>query len=143
MILDKNISSEPVYTIGVASSKLGVSVHSLRQYENEGLILTYKTETGRRLFSDVEIQKVKCIKNMIKEEGLNFMGIKRMLALIPCWKLRKCDIKKKKACMHFKSKTTPCWASKEKCAHPLPSCRECPVYRSVTHCDDLPQLLFK
>ena len=54
-------SNEPVYTIGVAAMKLGISVHSLRQYENEGLIIPFKTATGRRLYSDLELEKILCI----------------------------------------------------------------------------------
>lgn len=72
MILDNSISSEPIYTIGVASDKLGISVHSLRQYENEGLILTYKTKTGRRLFSDVELEKNQMYKKNDKRGWIKF-----------------------------------------------------------------------
>lgn len=134
--------SEPVYTIGVAANKLGVSVHSLRQYEREGLILPFKTPTGRRLYSDLELEKIRCIKEMIQDEGLNFEGIRRLMALIPCWKLRVCSEKVKNSCEAFKNKMVPCWASEEKCAHPLPSCRDCPVYQGIVHCDDIKPLIY-
>jgi hypothetical protein len=38
---------EPIYTTGVAAKKLGVSPHTLRLYEAEGLIIPYRTDTGR------------------------------------------------------------------------------------------------
>lgn len=134
--------SEPVYTIGTAAVKLGISVHSFRQYENEGLIIPYKTPTGRRLYSDLELEKVICIKEMIQAQGLNFEGIRRLMAMIPCWKLRNCSERTRKRCKAFKNKTRPCWASEEKCEHPLPSCRDCPVYQKIVHCDEILPLIY-
>ena len=133
---------EPVYTIGIAASKLGVSVHTLRLYETEGLIVTYKTATGRRLYSDLELEKVKCIKKMIQEEGLNFEGIRRLLAFIPCFKLRKCRSKQGKRCNAYNISTQPCWATEEKCVDPYPSCRDCPVYRKIVSCEDVQNLVY-
>ena len=134
---------EPVYTIGIAAKKLGVSVHSLRQYEAEGLILSYKTPTGRRLYSDLEIEKVRCIKKMIQDEGLNFEGIRRLMALVPCWKLRECSAEIQSACSAFGDSTKPCWSSENKCAHPLPSCRDCPVYQKIVHCNEIKNIIYE
>lgn len=139
----KNFSSEPVYTIGIAAERLNMSVHSLRQYEREGLILTHKTATGRRLYSDLELEKIRCIKEMIREQGLNFEGIRRLMSLIPCWKLRNCKKDVKEACYPLKDKTRPCWSSEQKCAHPLPDCRDCTVYRKMVHCDDLKSFIYQ
>ena len=133
---------EPVYTIGVAASKLGVSVHTLRLYETEGLIITYKTPTGRRLYSDLELEKVKCIKKMIQEEGLNFEGIRRLLAFVPCFKLRECASKHGTLCKAYKIRTKPCWATEEKCLDPYPSCRDCPVYQKIVSCEDVEKLVY-
>jgi len=137
------ISIEPVYTIGVASDKLGIPVYSLRQYEQEGLIIPHKTPTGRRLYSDLELEKIKCIKKMVREEGLNFEGIRRLMGLAPCWLLRKCSKKDRGSCPAFNNITRPCWATEEKCHNPFPSCRDCPVYQQIVHCNDLKDLLFK
>jgi len=133
---------EPVYTIGVAAAKLGVSVHTLRLYETEGLIITHKTPTGRRLYSDLELEKVKCIKKMIQEEGLNFEGIRRLLAFVPCFKLRKCSSKHGTLCRAYNISTKPCWATAEKCMDPYPTCRDCPVYRKIVSCDDVQNLVY-
>ncbi|MGE5341910.1 MAG: MerR family transcriptional regulator [Candidatus Omnitrophota bacterium] len=137
------ISIEPKYSIGTAAEMLNMSVHSLRQYENEGLILTSKTATGRRLYSDLEIEKIRCIKEMIQVQGLNFEGIRRMLALIPCWKLRDCPKERKDACYPLKDKAHPCWSLEKECGHAMADCRECPVYREIAHCDDLKAVLFE
>ena len=142
MIQQRSIT-EPVYTIGLAAEKVDLSVHSLRLYEREGLIIPYKTPTGRRFYSDLELEKVRCIKKMIQEEGLNFEGIRRLLALVPCWKFRKCSEKKRKSCAAVKSTIRPCWATEEKCHAPFPSCRDCPVYQGIVDCGDLKEIIYK
>ncbi len=133
--------AEPVYTTGTAAGKIGVSTHTLRLYEKEGLIIPYKTNTGRRLFSDLEVEKIRCIRKMI-EEGLNFEGIRRLVALVPCYKLRGCNVKKCSHCGAFANRTRPCWAASEKCLDPLPSCRECTVYQSIVSCDDVQKFIY-
>jgi MerR family transcriptional regulator, heat shock protein HspR len=134
---------EPVYTIGIAAKKLGVSVHSLRLYESEGLLRPFKTETGRRLYSDLEIEKVLCIRQMIQEDGLNFEGIRRLLALVPCWKIRDCDASTEKRCNAFENRKKPCWATEEKCLHPLEHCRDCDVYQKLVNCNDIHRYIYQ
>lgn len=143
MMTEARTFSEPAYTIGVAADRLGISVHSLRQYEAEGLIVPHKTSTGRRLYSDLEIEKIKCIKQMIQQEGLNFEGIRRLMALAPCWQLRGCSKKERTACTAVSNVLRPCWATEEKCHQPYPSCRDCPVYQKMVHCSDLKELIYK
>ncbi|MCU0821216.1 MAG: MerR family transcriptional regulator [Spirochaetes bacterium] len=138
----KHTFSEPVYTIGIAAKKVGLSVHTLRLYEAEGLIITYKTETGRRLYSDLEIEKIVCIRSMIHQDGLNFEGIRRILGLVPCWKLRKCNSGRGTKCRAYQMRTRPCWSSGEKCIAPYPSCRDCPVYQGLVHCSDVEKLVY-
>ncbi len=134
---------EAIYTIGIASDRLGVSVHTLRQYEAEGLILSHKTKTGRRIYSEMELDKVRCIKKMIQEQGLNFEGIRQLMSLIPCWKIRSCCDNDYEECKSYTSRKSPCWSTKEKCKHPYPDCRDCEVYRGLISCDDLKRFIYK
>jgi MerR family transcriptional regulator/heat shock protein HspR len=142
MMTEQRQFTEPVYTIGVAASRLGISVHSLRQYEAEGLVIPFKTSTGRRLYSDLEIEKIRCIKKMLQEEGLNFEGIRRLMALAPCWLLRGCTKKQQQSCSAVQNTLRPCWATEEKCHNPFPSCRDCPVYQKTVNCSDLKKLIY-
>ncbi len=142
MASKKKLNTEAVYTIGVAAKKLEVSVHLLRVYEREGLILAERTPTGRRMYADLEIEKIRCIRQMINEYGMNFAGLKRMLALLPCWKIRGCEGNDREECDARKSNSIPCWASEEKCAHPLPSCRDCIVYQSVVDCNEIKKIIY-
>lgn len=136
------ISSETKYSIGQAAKIAAVSVHLLRVYEQEGLIIPARTASGRRMYSDLELEKIACIRKMVQEYGLNFAGIRRLLALLPCWKLRDCDPETRNNCSASTVSDRPCWATDEKCAHLLDSCRDCIVYRSVTDCDQLKPFIF-
>ncbi len=136
------IKTDPVYTIGVAAKLLGVSVHLLRIYEQEGLILSERTPTGRRMYSDLEIEKVRCIRRMIHEQGMNYEGLRRMLALVPCWRLRGCEHHEKDSCAAFQNSDRPCWATEEKCANPLDNCRDCIVYQATVDCNTIKKLIY-
>ena len=139
---NQRFDTEAKYTIGIAAKMLGVSVHLLRVYENEGLIISERTPTQRRLYSDLEIEKARCVRQMINESGMNFEGIRRLLALAPCFKIRDCGENEKTACPGFAGFDRPCWAREEKCLHPLDNCRDCSVYQKLVHCDDLKEVIF-
>ena len=65
--LEYNIidSTQPVYTLRVASKLTSTPTHSIRQYIDKGLIIPFKTKTNRHLFSNVDIQRLKCITKAI------------------------------------------------------------------------------
>lgn len=79
----------PVYPIGVAARLLGIHPRTLRIYENEGLI-TPKHVGSRRLFSDNDIQWIKCLRSFIHDEGISIPGLKKLLNLVPCWDVGGC-----------------------------------------------------
>lgn len=140
------VSNEPVYTIGIAARKLSVSVHALRLYEREGLIRPFRTETNRRLYSDVEIHKVEWIKRMIREMGLNFEGLRRLIGLVPCHKHRKdCTKAVRETCPAFTNKDAPCWSHDTECSSldGGNACRSCPVYLGLLEYEDIHHLIFR
>ncbi len=141
LIMNRNSNISPEYleckfSIGVAAEKCNVSVHTLRLYEAEGLILMEKTESGRRLFSNLEIDKILSIRKMV-QEGLNFEGIRRLISLVPCWKIRHCNSGAGKKCSAYQNRRRPCWATETKCVNPLPSCRLCPIYQELLSYNDI------
>ncbi len=137
-----NTSNEPTYTIGAAANLIGVSVQMLRQYESEGLVLPFKKSSLHRLYSEADIERIRCIRKMISEEKISIVGIKRMLALIPCWAIKNCSKEDRQTCKAFTDYTQPCWLQKETsngCENS--NCRLCPVYLKVSNCASLKQIL--
>ncbi len=135
-------STTPVYTLSTASTLSGIPVHSIRQYIDKGLIIPFKKESSRNLFSQVDILRLKYIHKLLDEDGLNIAGIRSLLALIPCWAIRKCSDEEREKCQAFQSDTYPCWEASEKgtlCRNT--NCRECEVYRIVENYPDLKSFL--
>lgn len=121
--------TSPVYTLSVTADLSGIPVHSIRQYIDKGLIIPFKKESSRNLFSQLDILRLKYIHKLLTEDGLNISGIKTLLALIPCWAVRQCSDKERNKCQAFLSVTNPCWEASEKgtlCKNT--NCRECEVY---------------
>lgn len=124
-----NLMTSSVYTLGVASSLSGIPIPSIRQYIDRGLIIPYKKETNRHLFSEVDIRRLKSIRSQLENQGLNIAGIKSLLALLPCWAIRPCSPADRKSCEAYESIAFPCWeASKKGLKCKNVNCRECQVY---------------
>ncbi len=142
MLKEVEHTKEQYYTIGKASQLVGVSVQMLRLYEDEGLIIPFKKKSLHRLYSSEDIERLKCIRDMIHNEKISIIGIKRMMALIPCWAIKKCPVIIREGCEAFKDHTKPCWLNKidnELCNSN--ECRGCLVYKSIKSCSALKQLL--
>jgi MerR family transcriptional regulator/heat shock protein HspR len=135
-------STTPVYTLSVTSELSGIPVHSIRQYIDKGLLIPFKKESSRNLFSQVDILRLKYIHELLDEDGLNIAGIRALLALIPCWAIRQCSDEEREKCHAFLSVTYPCWEASEKgtlCKNT--NCRECEVYRIVENYPDVKAFL--
>jgi DNA-binding transcriptional MerR regulator len=94
-----NQSSQPLYSLKVAASQVGLSPRTLRLYEEAGLLAPARTGgNDQRLYSDQDLQWLRCIRDMIHGEKLTVTGIRRLLDLIPCWEIRHCSAEQAAAC---------------------------------------------
>jgi MerR family transcriptional regulator/heat shock protein HspR len=135
-------STTPVYTLSITAGLSGIQIHSIRQYIDKGLIIPFKKESGRNLFSQVDILRLKFIHILLDEHGLNIAGIRALLALIPCWAIRECSNNERETCQAYSSETYPCWEASEKgtlCKNT--NCRECEVYHIVENYPDVKSFL--
>ena len=120
---------EPIFSIGIAAKKLGIAIPTLRMYEKEGLIIPHRTKTGRRLYSLLDLKRIRNIKKLIKIDGLNLAGIRRLMAVLPCWELKPCKSEMKKNCIAYKDNIKACWMHLNTgCKVTLITCRNCTVY---------------
>lgn len=135
-------STTPVFTLSTTSVLSGIPAHSIRQYIDRGLIIPFKKESSRNLFSQVDILRLKYIHKLLDEDGLNIAGIRRLLSIIPCWAIRKCSAKEREKCQAYFNESFPCWEASEKgklCKNT--NCRECEVYRIVENYTDVKSCL--
>lgn len=133
--LDNKNSSDPVYTLAVASKLSSTPAHSIRQYIDKGLIIPFRTATNRHLFSEVDILRLKCIGKYLRDQGLNIAGINALFSIIPCWIIRPCDMSNRLECEAYTSIKSPCWMASNKglkCRNT--DCRKCEVYKLPEKC---------
>ena len=134
---------EPVLTIGTVAAKLGISVQSLRLYEQEGLILPYKSQSGHRKYSLHDLERLKCIREMLTSGGLNVNGVKQLLSMVPCWEYKGGLDDDCRQCPVYYEAIGPCWTRGDvgpKCQ--LVDCRTCAVYRLEINCHKLKEIIF-
>ena len=72
---------EPVFVISVAARLLEMHPQTLRKYEREGLILPSRTDGNLRLYSDRDIERLRQVKYLVEECGLNLAGVQLALQL--------------------------------------------------------------
>lgn len=124
---------DPIISIGTLAEKVGLSVSAIRKYEEEGLIISFRAESGHRLFCYEDIDRINTIQYLIKDIGLNFEGIRRMQALLPCWDILPCNPNERDNCPALRERSKSCWMLKySPCTSQGNICRECTVYRIGT-----------
>lgn len=131
-----------LYTIGQAAGRIGVSVSTLRTYEAEGLVIPVRRPSGHRLYSEDDIHRLHCIRRTITEDKVSIAGIRRLLALIPCWSIKGCPPEDRSRCPAASQFDAPCWTlggRSWQCADA--DCRSCPVYTTVADCQTLKETI--
>lgn len=128
-------TDEPIYPIRTAAKLLNISVHTLRMYEKEDLIIPFKKSSSHRLYSKSDIIRIQCIRSAINESKISINGIKTIYSMMPCWEVICCSKEDRNRCSAFLSHSGPCWALKGEdtiCASK--ECRKCSVYQDYGEC---------
>lgn len=72
-----------LYIISVAARLLEMHPQTLRKYERVGFITPSRTVGMLRLYSSEDIEKLRLIKYLVEERGLNLAGIELVLEILP------------------------------------------------------------
>lgn len=135
---DGREQSTGYYTIGEAADILEVSIPTIRMYEREGLIIPLRKDSRHRRFSTADIERIRCMRRMINQEKVSIAGIRRLLAMIPCWKIKDCPASARESCSAYLQVDAACWhASKKAWDCKSEDCRKCPVYTQIADCHAL------
>ena len=68
-----------VYVISVAAELAGLHPQTLRAYEREGLITPARTEGGTRRYSQRDVERLRFIRTLTQDQGLNLAGVRVVL----------------------------------------------------------------
>ena len=67
--------------ISMAAELLGMHPQTLRKYERLGLIQPARTMGSMRLYAREELERLRLIKRLVDEQGVNLAGVQRLLAV--------------------------------------------------------------
>jgi len=83
MFTDRTRSEEiqGVYIISVAARILEMHPQTLRKYERMGLVFPSRTGGMLRLYSEEDIARLRLIKHLVGDLGLNLAGVQLVLGL--------------------------------------------------------------
>lgn len=74
-------STRPIYHIGGVAALAAVHPQTLRIYEREGLLTPSRSRGKTRLYSERDVERVKLIVHLTRDEGLNLAGVAKILEL--------------------------------------------------------------
>jgi len=72
---------QELYFISMAAEMLGMHPQTLRKYERLGLVQPSRTLGSVRLYSREQLERLRLIKHLVDELGINLAGVQRLLAV--------------------------------------------------------------
>src|SRR6188472_893166 len=72
---------DDLYFISMAARMLGMHPQTLRKYERLGLIQPSRTLGSMRLYSRDELERLRLIKRLVDDGGINLAGVQRLLSI--------------------------------------------------------------
>jgi MerR family transcriptional regulator, heat shock protein HspR len=73
---------EPLYIISVAAKLCEMHPQTLRLYERLGLVKPRRTDNRNRLYSDIDIERLRQIQRLTRDMGVNLAGVEVILNLL-------------------------------------------------------------
>jgi MerR family transcriptional regulator, heat shock protein HspR len=72
-------SEQRLFLISMAAEMLGMHPQTLRKYERLGLIQPTRTVGSMRVYDREELERLRLIKHLVDELGINLAGVQRLL----------------------------------------------------------------
>jgi MerR family transcriptional regulator, heat shock protein HspR len=72
---------QDLYFISMAARMLGMHPQTLRKYERLGLVQPNRTIGSVRLYSREELERLRLIKRLVDDGGINLAGVQRLLSI--------------------------------------------------------------
>jgi len=69
------------FLISVAARMLGMHPQTLRKYERLGLVQPGRTVGSMRVYSRDELERLRVIKRLVDDGGINLAGVQRLLSI--------------------------------------------------------------
>ena len=70
-----------LYLISTAARLLDMHPQTLRKYERLGLVRPPRTVGSMRVYTSDEMERLRLIKHLVEEAGVNLAGVQRLLSI--------------------------------------------------------------
>ena len=74
--------SKSRYVISIAARMIGIEAHTLRYYERLGLVQPERSSGNIRLYSEEDVARLRYIKALMSDCGVNLAGVEVVLRLM-------------------------------------------------------------
>lgn len=126
-----------VYSIGTVSELLSEHPETLRVWERNGLISPDRNGYQRR-YSNNDLKRLKFIKGLMDDKGLNIAGVRQVVSMYSCWYHRFCKGGAAKNSAVAVNEAKPCWKTEGSfCLAPADKadfCQNCQMAQSCRGC---------
>jgi MerR family transcriptional regulator/heat shock protein HspR len=72
---------DDLYFISMAARLLDMHPQTLRKYERLGLVQPTRTVGSMRVYTRDQLDRLKLIKRLVEDEGVNLAGVQRLLEI--------------------------------------------------------------
>lgn len=124
-----------LYTIGTVAELIKEHPETLRVWERNGLIRPDRKGYQRK-YSGNDVQRLKFIKYLMDNKGLNIAGVKHLTSMYSCWYKHNCSgggrknspvpVNEFKAC--WKIEGTYCFVASDKAE----MCKSCEMFKNCS-----------
>ena len=73
--------NQELFFISMAARELGMHPQTLRKYERLGLVRPTRTIGSMRVYSRDQLERLRLIKHLVDESGINLAGVQRLLSV--------------------------------------------------------------
>ncbi len=80
----RTMPTTELFFISIVARETGMHPQTLRKYERLGLVRPVRTVGSMRVYSRTEIDRLKAIKYLVEELGINLAGVQRLLSVAEC-----------------------------------------------------------
>ena len=75
------MADQDLVFISMAAEILGMHPQTLRKYERLGLVSPTRTIGSMRVYTTDELERLRLIKHLVDEAGVNLAGVQRLLSI--------------------------------------------------------------
>ncbi len=104
-LLGENSGSDgqPLFTIGVVAEMIGVTPATLRIWERKGLVAPSRRGKNR-CYSHRDLERLREIRRLLADRGMNIVGAKAVLERKQCWELKRCGARREKCPVYLRER---------------------------------------